>query len=113
MVHIGSYLRAHKRLRLAVLVVSFLVASFALYLGVGIYALTTGPKAVGDYIQARFAAAGWMALAMVANVGAASILANRGSFLKRFLLSIVVTIGGSVLVLGLIVARVVFFRGLF
>ncbi|MEO8663135.1 MAG: hypothetical protein ABI693_32055 [Bryobacteraceae bacterium] len=113
MVHIGSYVQGHNRIRLAVLVVSFLIASFALYLGVAVYALTTGPKAVGDYIQARFAAAGWMALAMLANVGAASILANRGSFLRRFLLSIVVTIGGSILVFGLIVIRVVFFKGLF
>ena len=113
MVQIGGYLRAHNRIRRAVLVVSFLVASFALFLGVGTYALTTGPKAVGDYMQARFAAAGWMALAMSANVGAASILANRGSFLRQFLLSIVVTIGGSVLVFAFIVARVVFFRGFF
>lgn len=113
MVHIGSYLRAHNRLRLAALALSFLVASLALYLGVVVYALTTGPKAVGDYMQARFAAAGWMAVATLANCGAASILASRGSFLRRFLLSVAATLGGSVLVLCLVVARVVFFRGLF
>ena len=60
MVHIGNYLRAHNRLRLAILAVTFLVASIALFLGVGVYALTTGPKAVGDYMQGRLAAAGWI-----------------------------------------------------
>lgn len=113
MVYMGSYLQAHNRLRLAVLVVSFTVASFALYLGVAVYALTTGPKAVGDYMLARLAAAGWMAVATLANCGAASILASRGSFLRRFLFSVAATLGGSVLVLCLVVARVVLFRGLF
>ena len=113
MVHIGNYLRAHNRLRLAILAVTFLVASIALFLGVGVYALTTGPKAVGDYMQGRLAAAGWMAVATLANCGAASIVASRGSFLRRFLFSVAATLGGSVLVLCLVVARVVFFKGLF
>ncbi len=113
MVHLASYLQLHNRIRLAVLFVSFLIASFALYFGVGIYVLTTGPKAVGNYMQARSNAVGLMALAVLTTVGAASILAYDGNFLRRFLLSIVVTTGGSVLVFALIVARVVFFRGLF
>ena len=113
MVRIDNYLQGHNRIRIAALVVSCLVASFAFYLGVAVYTLTTGPKAVGDYMQARFVAVCWMAVALVANVGIAWFFSHRGgSFLGRFFLSVVATMGGAILVFGLIIARVVLFRGL-
>lgn len=95
------------------LVVSFVIASVALCTGVGVYTLTLGPKAIGDYLQDRFIAGGLIAFAMFIDLGMAFVLAQRGgSLLLRLLLNVLVTGGGAILVFALIVARVMIVEAL-
>ena len=109
---LANYLQSHSRLRLMTLCIGFTVASVALYIGVGVYALTLGPKAIGDYMGDRFLAGSLIALAVLVNAGTAWVLAQRsGGFLSRLVLSLVATVGGSILVVGLIVARVLLVNG--
>jgi len=104
---VANYLQAHNPVRITVLGVSFSIASIALYIGIAVYALTLGPKAVGDYMRDRFIAGCLIALTVLVNVGTASVLTRRGGgFMPRFLLSVLVTVGGTVLVFGMIVVRV-------
>jgi hypothetical protein len=94
------------------LCIGFTVASVALYIGAGVYALTLGPKAIGNYVGDRFLAGGLIALAVVVNIGTAWVLAQRcGGFLSRLVLGLLATVGGSILVFGLIVARVLLVKG--
>jgi len=103
---VGTYLQAHKRVRASALAVSILVASIALCLGVASYAWTFGPKAGQDYIRDRLVAVCLIVLAMFATVCTASILSWRvGDFLLSLVASVLITIGGSILVFGLIVAH--------
>ena len=96
----------HNRVRTIALAVGFAIASVALCIGTGVYALTLGPKAIGDYLRARFMAGGLIVLAMLIDLGVASILAQRGGgFMLRLLFSVLLTGGGAILVFGLIVAR--------
>jgi hypothetical protein len=75
--------------------------------------LTLGPKAVGDYVRDRFMAGGLIALAVLIDLGIASVLAQRGGgFMWRLVFSVLLTAGGAVLVFGLIVARVLLVRAL-
>jgi hypothetical protein len=103
----------HNRFRIIALSIAFVVASVSLYIGIGVYALTLGPKAVGDYMRDRLMAGCLIALAMLVNVGTAWVLAQRGGgFLSRLTLSLLATVAGSILMFGLIVARVIFVKGL-
>jgi hypothetical protein len=109
----ANYLQAHNRVRATALAVSFVIASVALSTGIGVYALTLGPKAVGDYIRDRFMAGGLIAVAMLLDLGTASVLAQRGGrFFSRLLISVLVTVGGAIMVFGLIVARAVLVKSL-
>jgi hypothetical protein len=109
----ANYLQSHHRLRLIALSAGFAVASVALYTGAGVYVLTLGPKAVGDYIRDRFLAVGLIALALLVNTGTAWVLAQRGGgFASRLALSLLATVGGSILVFGLIIARVFLVKNL-
>jgi len=97
----ASYFQTHNRLRL-----------ITLCIGAGVYALTLGPKAIGDYMGDRFLAGALIALAVLANIGTASVLAQRsGSFVSCLVFSLLATVGGSILVFGLIVARVLLVKG--
>ncbi len=108
-----NYLQAHKRARTITLAASFVIASVALCTGIGVYALTLGPKAIGDYVQDRFMAGGLIALAMLIDLGIASVLAQRGGgFVLRLVFSVLVTVGGAILVFGLIVGRVMLVKSL-
>lgn len=105
MVRIVSYLQAHHWMRAAMLVVSFVAASFALCAGVAISVLPTGMDTAEDGSHERFVAVCGLVV-MVANVLTPWVLAYRGgSFLRRFVLSVIVTMGGAILVFGLIVVR--------
>lgn len=87
------------------------MAAVALYIGIGVYALTLGPKAVGDYMRDRLMAGSLIALAVLVNIGVASVLTKPGgSFVSRLTLSLLATVGGSILMFGLIVARVMLTR---
>jgi hypothetical protein len=109
----ADYLRVHKRIRITVLGVSFFIASFALYMGLAVYVFTLGAKAVGDYMRDRLIAECLVALSALVNFETASILTLRGGgFLSRLLFSILVTAGGTILVFGLVVARVILVRNL-
>jgi hypothetical protein len=109
---IANYLQSHNRLRLIALCIGFTVASVSLYIGVGVYALTLGPKAIGNYVGDRFLAGGLMALAGLVSIGTAWVLAQRGGgFVSRLVLSLLATVGGSILVFGLVVARVLLVKG--
>ena len=103
---VASYLQLHKRVRITALGVSFSVASVALYIGIGVYVFTLGPKAVGDYIRDRFMAGCLIGLALVVDLGTAAVLVQRGEgLLSRLLFSVLVTVGGAILAFGLVVAR--------
>ena len=106
-----NYLQAHNRLRVTTLSVGLIVASVALYIGIAVYVLTLGPKAVGDYMRDRLMAGCLIALAVLVNIGIASVLTKRGgSFPSRLILSLLATMAGSILMFGLIVARVMLTR---
>jgi hypothetical protein len=108
---LAVYLQAHNRIRVATLSFGLIVASAALYIGAAVFALTLGPKAVGDYMGDRLLAGCLIALAVLLNIGIASVLTKRGrSFLARLILSLLATVGGSILMFGLIVARVMLTR---
>jgi len=108
---LAIYLQAHNRVRVATLSLGLIVAAAALYIGTGVFALTLGPKAVGDYMRDRFMAGCLIALAVLVNIGIASVLTKRGgSFLARLILSLLATVGGSILMFGLIVASVMLMR---
>jgi hypothetical protein len=90
---------------------SYAIASIALYLGIAVYALTLGPKAVGDYMQDRVMAVCLVAFAMVVDVGAASVLTRSGGgFLQRFLWCVVVTACGIVPVVVIVAVRAILVR---
>ena len=99
-IRLAIYLQTHNRLRLMMLCIAFTVASVALYIGAGVYALTLGPRAIGDYVGDRFLAGGLIARPTPVNIGTAWVLAQRsGGFLSRLVLSRRATVGGSILVL--------------
>lgn len=104
--------RFTNRARIAALIVGFFIGSFALCLGIGVYLLTLGPKAIGDYIRDRFMAWGLIILAAALDLGTASILTHRwGGFMLRFLLSVLVTVAGAILLFALIAARAIVLSG--
>ena len=108
----ANYLQTHNRFRLVTLCIGFTVASVALYIGAGVYVLTLGPKAIGDYMGDRFLAGALIALAVLVNIGTAWVLSQRGrGFVSRLAVSVLATVGGSVLVFGLIIARTLLVRG--
>ena len=112
---IANYLQMHSRARAAILVVSFIVASVALCIGVGLCALTFEPKFGTDYVvRDRLIAGCLIALALLQNAGAALILSRHGgAFVPRLLFSALITVGGSVLVSVLVVARALIAQALF
>jgi hypothetical protein len=104
----AHYLQVHNRVRVTSLGIGFFIASVSLYIGIGVYFLTFGPKAVGDYVHDRILAGCLISIAMLVDVGTAWVFSRSGGgFLSRLLLSVLLTVGGAILVFGLIVARAV------
>jgi len=107
----ASYLEAHNRVRIVLLGTSYVISSVALFLGIGIYALTLGPKGVGDYVRDRVMAGCLVAFAMLVDVGIASVLARwAGGFLQRFMSCVVVTACGVMPVFVIVVVRAMLAR---
>ncbi len=112
---LGSYLDAHKGVRIAVLWAGFLIASVGTCLGVGVYALTTGPKAIGNYISDRVIAVCFLGVAMILNVGLAWVLSRKhqtGGFFPSLAVSALVTVCGAIMVFGVIVGRALVWNAL-
>ena len=84
----------------------FVAASLATYLGVAVYALTLGPKAIGPYIRDRVIAGALVAIALTLDTLIAWSLKKHGSgnIGLTMLLSILLTLAGAVAVLVIIAA---------
>jgi hypothetical protein len=111
---LGEFLDAHNGLRITALCASFIIAAPAAYMGAAVYALTTGPKAIGDYMRDRGLALCLLAFATILNFGAAWVFSRKhqiGGLLPRLLLSLLLTACGGVLVFGAIVACVMLSKG--
>jgi hypothetical protein len=112
---LGSFLDAHKGVRVAVLWAGFVIASVGTCLGVGVYALTTGPKAIGNYVTARARAVSFLSVALILNIGLAWVLGLRrrmGGFFPRLVLSALLTVGGAIMAFGVIVGRALLWHAL-
>ena len=106
----ASYLNAHNTVRTAVLWLDIALASVTACVGVGVYALTTGAKAIGNYMSDRIMAVCLLATALVLDLAFAWLLGlQRPSmrFVQRLFVSAVATVFGAIVVFGLIVSRAI------
>ena len=104
-----SYLASHRGVRVGALGVGYLVASTATCVGVGVYALTTGVKAIGDYVQDRVIALCLLAVALAITVALAWALGigRTRAFWPRLVMSAVTSLFGAIFVFGIIAARAI------
>jgi hypothetical protein len=112
---LGSYLDAHRGARFAVTWAGFVFASVATFTGVGVYALTTGPKATGNYVADRVMAVCLLGVALILNLGLAWVLGlgrRLGGFFPRLGFSALLTVGGAILVLGVVAGRALLWNAL-
>ena len=104
----------HNTLWVVVIIATLAVAAVAAYLGAAVYALTTGAKAIGNYLQDRRMALCLFVFATALNFLAASLFSRRhriGPFLMRVPISLLMTACGAALVLGLILAYAMISKG--
>ena len=75
-----------------------MAASLAMYIGVGVYAMTLGPKAPGPYIRDRVIAGVLVALALMLDAIIAQSLARHrsGNIGLWMLFSILLTLAGAI-----------------
>jgi hypothetical protein len=107
---IRGYLDARNGVRIAVLCAGFIIASVGAYLGVGVYALTTGPKATGNYMADRIMAVCFLGAIITLNFGLAWVLGIRrptSGFFPRLVASASITVCGTIPVFVIIVGRAI------
>ena len=82
----------------------FVAASLAMYLGVAVYALTLGPKAIGLYMRDRVIAGALVALALTLDATIARNLAKHrsGNIGRWMLFSILLTLAGGIVAFAVI-----------
>ena len=110
---VRDYLDARNAVRTAALWTGFIIASVGAYLGVGIYALTTGPKATGNYMADRIVAVCLPAAVLVLNFGLAWVLGIRrrtSGFFSRLVASAAITVCGAIPVFIIVVALAIFWH---
>lgn len=101
MKRLATYLKTHNGIWISLLCVGLVIASFAMFLGTGVYALTTGTKATGNYISDRLMALGFICIAVILNFCIAWILGLQLStwkFFLRFAMDAFATVFGAFLV---------------
>ena len=110
MKRLASFLNVHDAVRVVVLCLDLALASLAACLGVGVYALTTGAKAIGNYMSDRVMAACFLVIALVLDLAFAWLLGirnPRSRFIQRVLLAAVATFFGAIVVLVIVATRAI------
>jgi hypothetical protein len=80
------------------------------FTGVGVYALTTGPKAIGNYMADRVMAVCFLAAAAILNIGLAWVIGLKrptSGFFQRLVGSVAITVCGTIPVFIIVVARAI------
>ena len=82
----------------------FVAASLAMYIGVAVYALTLGPKAIGPYIRDRVIAGALLVIALTLDATIAQSLAKyrSGNIVLWMLFSIILTLAGAIVAFAVI-----------
>jgi len=86
------------------------IASVATFTAGGVYTLTTGPKAIGNYMADRVTALCFLAAAVVLNVGLAWVLGigrSTSGFFSRLATSAAITVCGTIPVFIIVIARAI------
>jgi len=111
MIRIEHYLLKHSRLRVAIIVIAFVLASVTLFTGIGIFALTFGPKAIGSYMRDRIVAGSLVALSLLINIAATFMRRDERSFASHYLRNFVLAAVGAIGIFVVVIARALIAHG--
>ena len=100
----NMYLQSHKGIRTVLICLTLLFSSVALFFGIGIYAFTTGPMAIGHYVRERFIGTSLVILSLLLSGVIAWMLKSTRQPLRtwlRYALSFGASlVGGGLLLVG-------------